>query len=154
MTIAETSTPKRLRRLKIDEFSFVDAPASVGSDVLVWKHDTGSAAGPDHRAEIRKAVADDDGAELERLVNLDGGVQYYELLRAGELETAVQQGIAKRSRTPAQVPAAEVARWRERIRAMLEARDRKGLEAARRQGGAAFEAAWIAMATAGERMTM
>jgi hypothetical protein len=37
---------------------------------------------------------------------------------------------------------------------MLEARDRKGLEAARRQGGAAFEAAWAAMAAAGERMTM
>jgi hypothetical protein len=70
------------------------------------------------------------------------------------LAEAVEQGIAKRSRTPADVPAAEVARWRERIRAMLEARDRKGLEAARRQGGAAFEAAWVAMATAGERMTM
>ena len=37
MSIVETSRPKVLRKLVIDEFSFVDAPASVGSDVLVWK---------------------------------------------------------------------------------------------------------------------
>jgi hypothetical protein len=73
---------------------------------------------------------------------------------AGELEEAAAEGIAKRSRTPADVPEAEVVRWRERIRALLEARDRKGMEAARRRAGAAFEAAWVAMATAGERMTM
>jgi hypothetical protein len=47
-----------------------------------------------------------------------------------------------------------VARWRERIRSLLKAKDPKGMEAARREGGAAFEAAWVAMATAGERMTM
>ncbi len=47
-----------------------------------------------------------------------------------------------------------MARWRERIRAMLKARDPTGMEAARREGGAAFEAAWIAMGVAGEKMTM
>ena len=72
---------------------------------------------------------------------------------AGELAGAAEAAVANRARTPDQVPAAEVARWRERIRAMLKARDRKGMEAARRQGGAAFEAAWVAMATAGEKMT-
>ena len=72
-------------------------------------------------------------------------------LMAGE---PVEQGVAKRSRPPDQVPAAEVARWRERIRALLKAGDRKGMEAARREGGAAFQAAWIAMSVAGERMTM
>jgi hypothetical protein len=213
MTTVETTRPKVLRKLVIDEFSFVDAPASVGSDVLVWKRHDGEAVGtgsalaeyeaevaramgadptldvstastramksdpglyeryhaelhglrpapvvkaePDHRAEIRKAVAGDDFAELDRLVRLpDGGRQYHEMLVAGELAEAVEQGIAKRSRTPADVPAAEVARWRERIRSLLKAKDQKGLEAARRQGGAAFEAAWVAMATAGERMTM
>jgi hypothetical protein len=75
------------------------------------------------------------------------------MLMADELVEAAEQAVAKRARTPADVPEAEVARWRERIRAMLKARDRKGMEAARRQGGAAFEAAWVAMATAGERMT-
>jgi hypothetical protein len=73
---------------------------------------------------------------------------------AGELEAAVAEGIAKRSRAPADVPAAEVARWRERIRSLLKAKDQKALDVARRRGGAAFEAAWVAMATAGERMTM
>jgi hypothetical protein len=33
-----------------------------------------------------------------------------------------------------------VARWRERIRSLLKARDLKGIEAARREGRAAFEA--------------
>jgi hypothetical protein len=47
-----------------------------------------------------------------------------------------------------------VARWRERIGALLRAKDPEGMEAARRQGGAAFEAAWITMTVAGERMTM
>src|SRR5688500_950995 len=32
---------KVLRKLKIDEFSLVDVPASVGSDVLIWKRDGG-----------------------------------------------------------------------------------------------------------------
>jgi hypothetical protein len=73
---------------------------------------------------------------------------------AVELARVVEATVAKRSRTPADVPAAEVARWRERIRSLLKAKDQKGMEAARRQGGAGFEAAWIAMSTAGERMTM
>jgi hypothetical protein len=73
---------------------------------------------------------------------------------AVELARVVEATVAKRSRTPADVPAAEVARWRERIRALLKARDQKALDVARREGGAAFEAAWVAMATAGERMTM
>ena len=47
-----------------------------------------------------------------------------------------------------------MARWRERIRALLKAKDHKGLEAARREGGAAFQAARVAMVAAGERMTM
>jgi hypothetical protein len=76
------------------------------------------------------------------------------MLRAGELAEAAETAVAKRARTPADVPAAEVARWRERIRSLLKAKDQKGMEAARRQGGAGFEAAWIAMSTAGERMTM
>ncbi len=114
-----------------------------------------AAEGPDRRAEIRKAVAEDDHAELDRLVREpEGGRQYHELLMAGELAEAVEQGTAKRARTPADVPEAEVNRWRERIRALLRAKDAKGMEAARRQGGAAFEAAWIAMSMAGERMTM
>ena len=71
---------------------------------------------------------------------------------AGELVEAVERGVAERSRTPDQVPAAEAARWRARIRAMLNVRDRKGLEAARRAGGAGFQAAWTAMSAAGERM--
>ena len=45
-------------------------------------------------------------------------------------------------------------RWRERIRAMRKARDRKGMEAARREGGAAFQAAWTTMVAAGERLAM
>jgi hypothetical protein len=39
------SNPKVLRKLKIDEFSLVDVPASVGSDVLIWKRGEGEAAG-------------------------------------------------------------------------------------------------------------
>ena len=34
------SNPKVLRKLKIDEFSLVDVPASEGSDVLIWKGHT------------------------------------------------------------------------------------------------------------------
>jgi hypothetical protein len=33
----DVSSPKVLRKLKIDEFSLVDVPASTGSDVLIWK---------------------------------------------------------------------------------------------------------------------
>ena len=66
---------------------------------------------------------------------------------------AAEQAVAKRSRTPADVPEAEVNRWRERIRAMLKAKDQKRLDAARREGGAGFQAAWIAMSVAGEKMT-
>ena len=61
MSTVETTRPKVLRKLVIDEFSFVDAPASVGSDVLVWKRD-GVAAGtasPDGlRERLAKAEAD------------------------------------------------------------------------------------------------
>jgi hypothetical protein len=70
------------------------------------------------------------------------------------LRAAAAEEVAKRARTPADVPAAEVARWRERIRGLLKAKDQKGLDAARREGGAAFQAAWIAMSVAGEKMTM
>jgi hypothetical protein len=109
------------------------------------------AAGPDHRA----AIAGDDYAELERLVHLpEGRRQYDELLRAGELAGAAEQAVAKRAQTPDQVPAAEFARWRERIRDLLKSRDQKGLDAARREGVAAFQAVWVAMSVAGERMTM
>ena len=106
MSTVDASRPKVLRKLVIDEFSFVDAPASVGSDVLVWKSASGSAdrrpAGPDHRAEIRKAVAEDDFAELDRLVRQpDGGRQYQELLMAGELVEAVERAAAKRARAAA-----------------------------------------------------
>ena len=59
---------------------------------------------------------------------------------AGELAEAAEAAVAKRSRTPDQVPATEVARWRERVRSLLKARDLKGIEAARREGRAAFEA--------------
>ena len=55
MSTVDPTKPKVLRKLTIDEFSFCDFPASVGSDVLVWKSASGSAAGPDRRAEIRKA---------------------------------------------------------------------------------------------------
>jgi hypothetical protein len=119
-----------------------------------WRPPVAKAAGPDHRAEIRKAVAEDDFAKLERLVRLpDCGREYHRMLMGGELEAAVEQGVAKRSRTPADVPAAEVARWRERIRGLLKAKDQKRLDAARREGGAAFQAAWVAMSVAGEKMT-
>jgi hypothetical protein len=51
----------------------------------VWRPPVAKAAGPDHRAEIRKAVAGGDHAELDCLVRLpDGGRQYHELLMAGE----------------------------------------------------------------------
>jgi hypothetical protein len=70
----------------------------------------------------RAGPPDDDGAELERLVNLDGGRQYRELLMAGELAEAVEQGVAKRSRPPAEVPEAEVDRWCEHVRSLLKAR--------------------------------
>jgi hypothetical protein len=219
MTTVETTRPKVLRKLVIDEFSFVDRPASVGSDVLVWKRDGGAAAsadglrerlakaeadlaslrandrvdevyaalakrdvaratellrdsetydayrvrlageryaapvavakaGPDHRAEIRKAVADDDGAELERLVNLRRRrCSTTSCCAPGELETAVQQGVAKRARTPAR-------RARGRggpvARAHPGPAEGQGPEghgggAARGRGG--FEAAWVAMVT-------
>jgi hypothetical protein len=72
---------------------------------------------------------------------------------AGELVGAAEAAVANRARTPDQVPAAEVTRWRECIRGLLKARDQKGLDAARREGGAAFQAAWIAMSVAGEKMT-
>ena len=225
----DQTKPKVLRRLKISEFSFVDAPASIGSDVLVWKNAAGASlpppppparpavrlakleadlaslkandrvdevyaalakgdharagellrdpvtydayrarlAGerwqapvevvkdePDYRQAIREAVADGDHAELNRLVHLpEGGRQYGELLRAGDLVEAAAAAVAKRARTPADVPAAEVARWRERIRGLLKAKDQKRLDAARREGGAAFQAAWVAMSVAGEKMT-
>ena len=110
---------------------------------------------PDYRQAIREAVADGDHAKLNRLVHLpEGGRQYGELLRAGELVAAAEQGIAKRARTPADVPEAEVSRWRERIRGMLKNKDSRGLDAARREGEAGFQAAWIAMGAAGEKMTM
>ena len=73
---------------------------------------------------------------------------------AGELVGAAETAVANRARTPDQVPAAEVTRWRECIRGLLKARDQKGLDAARREGGAAFQAAWLSMTVAGERMTM
>ena len=93
-----------------------------------WRPPVAKAAGPDRRAEIRKAVAEANFAELDRLVRQpDGGRQYHELLMAGDLAEPAAEGIAKRGRTPAQVPVAEVARWRERIRAMLKARDQKGM---------------------------
>ena len=113
-------------------------------------------AEPDHRADIRKAVADGDHAELTRLFRSASAAhgQYQELLHSGGLAGAVAEGVAKRARTPADVPEAEVTRWRERIRGLLKARDQKGLDAARREGGAAFQAAWIAMSVAGEKMTM
>jgi hypothetical protein len=76
------------------------------------------------------------------------------MLGTEELRAAAAEGIAKRSRTPADVPAAEVTRWRERIRVAAEGQDQKALDAARREGGAAFEAGWIAMSVGGERMTM
>jgi hypothetical protein len=80
--------------------------------------------------------------------------QYREMLWAGELEAAAEAAIAKRSRTPADVPEAEVNRWRECIRALLKARDPKALDVARREGGAGFEAAWATMSAAGEKMAM
>ena len=50
-----------------------------------WRPCVAKAAGPDHRAAIRKAVTEDDFAELDRLVRLpDGGRQCQELLVAGE----------------------------------------------------------------------
>ena len=60
---------------------------------------------------------------------------------AGELVGAAEAAVANRARTPDQVPAAEVTRWRECIQGLLKARDQKGLDAARREGGAAFQAA-------------
>jgi hypothetical protein len=45
MSTVDASRPKVLRKLVIDEFSFVDAPASIGSDVLVWKRDSGDGGG-------------------------------------------------------------------------------------------------------------
>lgn len=41
-----TASPKVLRRLTIDEFSFCDAPANADSKVLVCKRDDGAGAGP------------------------------------------------------------------------------------------------------------
>ena len=58
------------------------------------------AAGLDHCQAIRKAVAEDDFAELDRLVRQpDGGRQYHELLMAGDLVEAAEAAVAKRART-------------------------------------------------------
>jgi hypothetical protein len=109
----------------------------------------------DHRAEIRKLLAAGDADGLTKLFHAapSSHAQYREMLGTGELRVAAAEGVAKRARTPADVPAAEVARWRERIRGLLKAKDQKRLDAARREGGAGFQAAWIAMSMAGERMT-
>jgi hypothetical protein len=57
----DVSNPKVLRKLKIDEFSLVDAPASVGSDVLIWKRADSQPLVPkstaEGEAEIRKLEA-------------------------------------------------------------------------------------------------
>jgi hypothetical protein len=67
----------------------------------VWRPPVAEADGPDRRAEIREAVAEGDVAGLDRLVCLDGGRQYQELLMAGELEGVVEQAVAKRARLAA-----------------------------------------------------
>jgi hypothetical protein len=110
----------------------------------------------DHRAEVRKLLAAGDADGLTRLFRSAPAAhgQYREMLGTEGLRAAAAEGVAKRARTPADVPAAEVARWRERIRGLLKAKDQKGLDAARREGGAAFQAAWLSMTVAGERMTM
>ena len=78
-------------------------------------------------------MADGDHAELDRLVRQsEGGRQYHELLMAGAPAEAGKEAVAKQARTPDQVPPAEVAHWRERVRSLLKARDRKAMEAARR----------------------
>lgn len=213
MSIVEAVDPRRpkvLRRLRIDEFSFCDAPANADSRVLVCKaggdrealakaaaaaatlranarvdevyaalakRDTARAgellrdaetydayqvriaggryqapvavtkAEPDHRAGIRKAVAARDMAALGGLFRADEAAhrQYHELLAAGEL--AASAAVAKKL-TPADVPEAEKAATKQRIRTLLAQRDAKGLDAVRRT--VAGQAAWIDMALAGE----
>ena len=110
---------------------------------------------PDHRAQIREAVASGDLVALTRLFGTSPAAhnQYRAMMMAGEVAAAAEQGLAKRARTPADVPEAEVNRWRERIRGLLKAKDQKHLDAARRKGGAGFQAAWIAMTMDGEKMT-
>ena len=61
-------------------------------------------------------------------------------LMAGELAGVAEAAVANQSRTPDQVPAAEAARWRELIRALLSAKPPEGLKTA-----------WVAM-TEGRRV--
>jgi hypothetical protein len=82
MSIAETTNPKVLRKLVIDEFSFVDAPASVGSDVLVWKRDDsagGGATSDGLRERIAKIEADIASTRANRRVD-----ELYEAMAKGD----------------------------------------------------------------------
>ena len=58
---------KVLRKLKIDEFSLVDIPASEGSDVLVWKKNDGMSA----EAVAKRLTDEANSAVDEALALLD-----------------------------------------------------------------------------------
>jgi hypothetical protein len=90
MTTAETSRPKVLRRLVIDEFSFVDAPASVGSDVLVWKHASGGAGAT---GTVSAAAAGNPLPLGDRLAKLEADIA---AARANRRAGEALEALAKR----------------------------------------------------------
>ncbi len=59
------SNRKVLRKLKIDEFSLVDVPASEGSDVLIWKKDDGMSA-----EAVAKRLTDEANAAVDEALAL------------------------------------------------------------------------------------
>jgi hypothetical protein len=134
MTIAETSTPKRLRRLKIDKFSFVDAPASVGSDVLVWKRDGGGATSDGLRERIAKIEADITAMrantrvdELFAAMAKGDTARGCELLKDKDTHLAYRARLAgERWQAPVEVAKAEPDH-RAEIRNLLAAGDADGL---------------------------
>jgi hypothetical protein len=136
MSTVDASRPKVLRKLVIDEFSFVDAPASVGSDVLVWKRDGGAGVasldGLRERlakleADIASTRANDRVDELYEAMAKGDTARGSELLRDPETYDAYKARLAgERYVAPVEVAKAEPDH-RADIRKLLAAGDADGL---------------------------
>src|SRR5687767_10538560 len=97
----DVSSQKVLRKLKIDEFSLVDVPASVGSDVLIWKRGGGEAAGRQRPVlqtlvERQAYIAKLD-AEIATLKASSAVDEVMALLAKRDAQSAAQAGVILRS---------------------------------------------------------
>ncbi len=131
-----TDRPTVLRKLRLDEFSFVTAPASVGSDVLVWKRDEAGMTGAER---VAKAVEDKANAAVdEAMALLDEYARTRVratfdkadavLRRSPEVAEAYRHRTAYGERWTAPVAKAEVDHKPAVLR-LVKSRDWKGLEA-------------------------